>query len=430
MNPPRLCIFLMKRFYDWYIESFRGMPKRAWYLAMAQLISSSGTMVIFFVTLYLSKKLNYSLAQAGQVMSVFGFGMVFGTVTGGNFADALGTHITQRLSLFSTGIVLLIMGQTVTFSALLPLAALWGFSFGLFFPANSSAMAAECPGKLRPRGFALIRLINNLGATVAPIVGGFLAHYNYTYLFMVDGVSCLVAAAVLWILFPENGRPNPVSTPSKALEQAEKAKVGIKKSKTKGQKVLKFLASKKELLILLLSTVALTTIVAQIFSTWAPFLREKEHLNESQIGLLLSISTIVIVFFQMPLIHSLHLRSQTLVAAWGAIFYAVGFGLLIIGQGVWLQILSVVIWTIGEMLAFPSLMNMVSQLASPGKQGKYQGLYSLTFSLGMAIGPSVGTWIAGLYHWNILWIVTSSLGLLAAINLLFVDTKKIEYRHS
>jgi len=403
----------MKKLFSFYIGSFRGLPRRAWFLFLAQLVNASGTMVIFFMTLYLTIKRELPLPMAGQAVGAFGVGSMAGTFFGGLLADRLGMYFIQKASLLLTGIFLLILAWELPFGVILILCVFWGISNGMLFPANSSAMAAECPGKLRTRGFVMIRLANNLGATVAPVIGGILAYYNYSLLFIVDAVSCFIAAIVLWIAFPEKG-----FHAHDDVAHDDAVKKTVQSASKKRSSFSASLATVKPLLFILLSTLALTTIIGQIFSTWAPYLRQTENFSESQIGMLLAVSTMMIVFFQMPIIHALESRSHTIVAITGALFYVVGFGILPLGHGVFWQLLSVFIWTWGEMLAFPSLMSFISDLAPRGKQGKYQGFFSLMFSMGIAVGPTLGTYIAHVYSWSALWYATSSLGIAAAVFLL------------
>ena len=50
-----------------------------------------------------------------------------------------------------------------------------------------------------------MRLAVNLGMTLGPTVGGFLALRDYGWLFVADGVTCLLATGLLLFAFP--GRP-------------------------------------------------------------------------------------------------------------------------------------------------------------------------------------------------------------------------------
>ncbi|MCB0682893.1 MAG: hypothetical protein KDC32_18645, partial [Saprospiraceae bacterium] len=57
-----------------YRDSFAGLSPAIWWLALITLINRSGTMVLPFLTIYLTQALDFSLQQAGWVMSCFGLG--------------------------------------------------------------------------------------------------------------------------------------------------------------------------------------------------------------------------------------------------------------------------------------------------------------------------------------------------------------------
>ncbi len=86
-----------------YREAYRGLPKTAWMLAAAAFVNSSGTMVIFFLSLYLTQKLHFSTSFAGQALSLYGLGGIAGAYLGGRLCDKVGATRVQGMSLLLTG---------------------------------------------------------------------------------------------------------------------------------------------------------------------------------------------------------------------------------------------------------------------------------------------------------------------------------------
>ena len=82
-----------------YRASFGGLPREIWSLSAVMLINRSGTMVIPFLTIYLTQTLGFSLVQAGYVMSFFGAGSLVGTILGGRLTDRIGQYPVQMGSL-------------------------------------------------------------------------------------------------------------------------------------------------------------------------------------------------------------------------------------------------------------------------------------------------------------------------------------------
>ena len=79
----------MKKLYNNYINTFRGLSLEVWWLSLITFINRSGTMVIPFLSLYLNEDLHFSFPDIGWIMSFFGLGSVFGTWIGGKLTDKI-----------------------------------------------------------------------------------------------------------------------------------------------------------------------------------------------------------------------------------------------------------------------------------------------------------------------------------------------------
>ena len=70
-----------------------------------------------------------------------------------------------------------------------------------FRPANSAAIAAYSNPSNRTRSYSLNRLAINLGWGIGPAVGGILANKSFMLLFWADGLTCILASLVLYLVF-------------------------------------------------------------------------------------------------------------------------------------------------------------------------------------------------------------------------------------
>ena len=189
-----------------YRDAFSGLPGPVWALAGATLVHRSGTMVIPFLALYLTGPRGFSTTDAGLALSLFGLGAIGGAYIGGRLSDRIGPVRTQGLSLVLAGIGFVVLGAVRSRIALAASLLTVSLVAEAFRPANAAALATFSPPKDRARAAALRRLASNVGMTLGPAVGGFLARVDYGLLFLVDGVTCFLAAVVLWATF---GRARP-----------------------------------------------------------------------------------------------------------------------------------------------------------------------------------------------------------------------------
>ena len=79
-----------------YRNAYSGLSRSTWLLSVIMLINRSGTMVIPFMTLYLtSPSMGYTVGQAGFVFGLFGLGSFCGAYFGGRLTDKIGFYPIQ-----------------------------------------------------------------------------------------------------------------------------------------------------------------------------------------------------------------------------------------------------------------------------------------------------------------------------------------------
>jgi MFS family permease len=375
---------MISRFLANYIKAYSGLPKTVWFLSFVVLINRTGSIVFFFMTLYLTSQKDYTVAEAGQMISVYGLGALCGALLGGWLSDKIGSMKVQMFSLIFSGIGYIILGYAETTIQIGGLLFLTAIVSEAFRPANATAIAEITPPEIRARAYALNRLAVNVGVTIGPAIGGFLATISYMYLFWIDGLTCLTAA-ILLRFFLDKFKFIPLESDdyiNKAVESPWKDKI--------------------YLLVLLLLLVMGFSFV-QIFNTWPLYLKTTYRLLEDKIGLLLALNALMVALIEMPLIHNLEKFNTIKIMGLGGFLLLFGFSLLPLGNTFLFAAVTVVIWSTGEMLVFPFMAGFVSNRATDRNRGKYMGMFTFTFALSLVIGPALGTWVYDTYSPLILW---------------------------
>jgi len=387
-----------------YRNAFSGLPRAAWMLSFVELVNRSGTMVLFFLTLYLTREKGYTLEAAGQVLAACGLGSLVGAYLGGWLCDRLGAFTVQKLSLALTGVLLV----TASFLSGFPAIATIWFAIGMvneaMHPANAAAMSRVCPPAIRTKGFALNRMAVNLGVTIGPVVGGFLALVDYRYLFWVDGLTSAIAAGVFVLFFGAGEPPLAGSTNRAAADEALRSERSPWRD--------------RPFLLLLLAVVGIGLVFIQVFSTLPIYLRTVYGLRENRIGQLLAVNTVMIVFFEMVLMDFVKRWRPLQVVALGALFFGCGFSLLPFGSSFAFAALSVAVWTVGEMLTMPLLTTVIAGRGGEANRGRYLGLFGLAFSLALMLGPIIGSRVYETFGPDVLWLGSGALALVIYLNVL------------
>jgi predicted MFS family arabinose efflux permease len=359
-----------------YRDAFTGLPRGPWVLAAVCFVHRSGTMVLPFLALYLTAQRGFSAGEAGLVLALYGVGSGAGAFVGGQLTDRWGAHRVQATSLVLAGVGLYGLGQLESQGAIRLAMPFVAMAAEAFRPANSTAFAQQAPPERWSQAFALRRLAINLGMTCGPALGGLLAAHDYHLLFLVDGVTCVLAAGLL--LAAGRGRDVPAVRPSRPA--ADVIPAPRLSPWTDGP----FLA-------LLAMTLAVNVVFMQLLSTYPLALRDLHGFTEPMTGSVFAINTILIVLFEMVLVRRLSTGRPLGIARWGALLLCFGFALLPFGSGYTFVALTVVVWTAGEMTTMPFFETVSASRGDDSSRGRYLGAYNLAFALAFGLAPLIGT---------------------------------------
>ena len=91
-----------------------------------------------------------------------------------------------------------------------------------------------------------------------------------------------------------------------------------------------------------------------------------------------------------------------------------GLRLMPFGRTVGYAVVTVIVWTFGEMLTMPILATLVASRAEGASQGRYQGLFSLSFASALTLGRGLGTHVWARYGPEAVWYLCLAAGPLVA----------------
>jgi MFS family permease len=377
-----------------YRDAFSGLNRAVWMLSVASLINRSGTMVMPFLVLFLTSRRGFTVTEAGQALAMYGLAAMAASYLGGRLSDRFGPIRVMTSSLLSTGLCFLALGHVQGRLAISALILLLGLVGEVFRPANLAALTAASPPADRARSFGLLRLAVNLGMALGPTVGGFLAFYDYGWLFLVDGVTCILSAGLLRLAFPRG------LVAASAAERPE------------GRATVRSPFRDRALLAMLGLMFTMNVVTFQITGTYPLSLRDLYGFSEARIGLVMAVNAVIIVLFEMVLVHRLAGRDPVRVSGVGAFLFCAGFALLPLGSSFAFVVFTVAVWTMGEMLIFPMVTTAVANRAPEELQGAYMGLLNFSFASAFVVAPLAGTWVYENLGPRTLWFGCGVIGVL------------------
>jgi predicted MFS family arabinose efflux permease len=370
-------------------RGLRGLPSDVWIIFATTLVNRAGVMALPFLVLYLTQYLHVSAALAGFAITTYGVGSLITGPIAGRLSDRLGPFRVMQVSLALTGVILLVIPLAHDFTVVAVLTFFWAVVADANRPATLSALTDLVPPEQRKAAIALHRLAVNLGMSVGPAVGGFLAVVSFPLLFVVDGITALASAALLTALLWLRRR----SLAADLAANREAAAMPTTDSITPALRVaLSPPVWKDRTALIFFAGVLLVSIVFMQNQGAMPlYLVRDLGYKESLYGMLFVLNTLLIVAMEVPLnlamAHWSHRRSLML----GAVLTAFGFGALAVAHSKEAVAATVLIWTFGEMIFFPSSTAYVADIAPPGRNGAYMGAFVSMFSVALIIGPWAGT---------------------------------------
>ncbi|MET0464882.1 MAG: MFS transporter [Chitinophagaceae bacterium] len=382
-----------------YRNAYSGLSRSTWLLSLVMLINRSGTMVVPFMTLYLtSPEMGYSIGKAGYVLGLFGLGAFTGAWCGGKLTDRIGHYPVQLITLIGGGILFIILGQLRTFPLICIFTFLVSFVGEAFRPANSTAIAFYSKKENRTRSYALNRLAINVGWALGSALGGVLAKINYELLFWVDGFTNIAAAILLWFAL----KPSSQITESSKKEEL-KPLVSAYRDKT--------------YLLFIVITMLFAACFFQIFTNLPVFFRKEFNLSEPEIGFLMAFNGIIIALVEMVLVYKLEgKRNLMIYITAGVALVSVAFWLLNIpGPPMLIAFIMICIITFGEILSMPFMNSYWISRTHPSNRGQYAALYTMAWAAAQTLGPMSGAQLAGYAGFHALWWVIGGIAALAAV---------------
>lgn len=377
-------------------KHYRHITTPVWLMAMVTFISRSGSMVLVFLPIYLAQQLHFSTLLIGRALACYGIGEIAGSYFGGRIADRLGFLITQSAALFFVGICYIALEFFNSYFLIAFTLFLIGFLSAAVRPTAGIVLSQFSTPQTRAQSFALNYQALNLGATIGPALGGLLAMINYAWLFRIDGLMNMIGSMILLVFF--HGRKTQITHESNNTTYAT--------SIWKDDVFLRFL-----LLIFIIGFCFFNIINAYPF-----FLKNNYHLTTEQIGYVLGLNGLLIVFFQMPVTH--HFKSTHILSTIGLGGFLIGLGYFILPfyHGFYFALLSITLITLGEMLFVPSAFDHATQLSPPHARGTYLGLASICqASLPLTITPMISMAIYYHYGTNVLWLGIGALCMFAIL---------------
>jgi MFS family permease len=284
-----------------------------------------------------------------------------------------------------------------SFPGVIVMTVLLAITSEMFRPASATLVTTSVQPEQRKTGFALFRQAINIGMSVGPALGGFLAEISFFYIFLIDGLTSLAGGIIAVAGLQKRDRNAPPKTDSSVPEGP------------------RFALKDRPYVYFLIALLPIIITFFQHISTMPLYMVQDLKLSPAKYGLSFTFNTILVILLEVPLnIYTSHWSFRRSLSI-GSMLIALGFGSMVLATNFLTVLLTVVIWTFGEMIFLPGCAAYVAEIAPPNRQGQYMGFYTMAFSVAFTIGPWFGTVLMEKYGAGTMWIVMLLLGLISTV---------------
>lgn len=396
-----------------YFKNFSQFSVEVKILAITTFINRLGAMVVPFLSKYMLEELHFSYSQIGWVMVFFGVGSFLGTWISGKLSDKIGFYKVMVFSLFTSGLIFILLQFLTTF---------YSFCFGvlllttvsdMYRPAMLVSLDTYAGKKERTKALSLVRSSVNLGFMFGPLIGGvIITLLDYTFLFYIDGLTCILSILLFSIYVKEKKLPYKLNTFKHLKEENS-------------------VFGDKPFLIHLVVTLITGILFFQMFTTLSLYYKEVFNFSSIESGLFLALNGVLILLFELSIVGYVESKNinKLLVVSYGVLAMAASYLFLLIEHSVPALIAMMVFMTIGIMFTFPFANSFVKKRSLKKQEGKFMAVFTMSYSIAHILSTKSGMTIIADYGYKANWIFLTCLGFLGfilAYRLVFIVDKEKE----
>jgi len=356
-------------------------------------------------TIYIHNHLGASLTMAGFLLMLNSAAGIVGNLMGGTLYDRIGGYLSVVIGVaISMGAALLL----TFFNSMLPYAIILvviGFGSGMIFPAMYAMAGSAWPeGGRKP--FNALYVSQNLGVAIGASLGGWIASYSFTYTFLTNAILYAVFLVIVLLFYRPIDQAHQQGAVTNVIEQ---------------KKVIRQKGPFYALLIICLAFFLGWVAYVQWQSSIASFTQQM-GVSLSQYSLLWTVNGLLIVIGQ-PGVKWVTTRIPSLKAQimLGISIFAGSYVVLLFAHEFKGFMVAMIVLTLGEMLVWPAVPTIASDLAPKNRMGFYQGFVNSTATAGRMVGPLIGGVVADIFNMHVLFVSLIFVYLIAGVVAYFYD---------
>jgi dipeptide/tripeptide permease len=416
---------------------FSSFSKNYWVVIMMEFFergSYYGMMSILSV--YMTDQLNFSKESVGGIKGTIQPLLYILPILSGAIGDRFGYKRVLTFAFIFLGLGYFLTSQTTEYAMVFGSLIIMAVGAGSFKPMISGTIARETNESNSTLGFGIFYWSINLGAFLFPLI---LVPYikntfGWQYVMMASAIATAAMLIPTFLIYKEPKKPENTKTLPEVFKGMVMVLTDVKFIGLiviySGFWILYFQMFDSVLWYVqkYVDASSLNSGVNGFLGTFGINLNWKfdvEHVTVINAGTIILLQIIVSNIVK----HTKALPTMIVGISMGTL----GMAVLAISTDIWVFIIGIVVFSIGEMTAHPKFISYVGLIAPEDKKALYLGYAFLYGVLGSSIGSILGAnlyvhFVDKLNQPSTLWIIFSMIGVVTIIGLLlynkFVHVKK------
>jgi len=367
------------------------------------------------LAIYLYKSLNFTQAQAGDLIGYFGAVVWFLPIFGGALADLLGFKRSLAFAYLVLSIGYFLLGS-LSAPFLAPLRSMMTLPhlllIILLIPALGPAIVKPCvvgttarasSENVRSIGYSIYYTLVNVGGALGPLLASFIGpRYGEANVFRVSSIFVFLMFLVVIFFFKEPGQAAGATSASLGAVARNFLTV------VTNPRIMTFLLIFSGFYIVFWQ---IYIALPLFFSTFVP--------GNVNVARIISVEGFSVIAFQVAITYITRRLATFPAMTLGIFITGISWLILAAHTGPWTAVAMLIVLAFGEMIQASRYYEYMSRLAPEGQQGTYMGFAFLPIAIGFLVAGIIG---GRMVHYlgeslqapRAVWLVIAAIGIATA----------------
>jgi len=443
-----------------WTETLKGFPKTFWVVIVFEFFERGAYYgMMSFLSVYLIEEIGLAKEQVGLIKGTIQPLLYFLPIISGALADRFGYRRTLMVAFAFLGGGYMLTSQAGSYATVFLALVVMGLGAGTFKPVISGTIARTTDESNSTIGFGIYYWSINLGAFLFPLILVPWLKNSIGPEFVIIASGICTGIMILPTIFGFKEPEKAETDKSIALAMVDVLKIlfspfiylyyKFQENKEAIQQLVeektKESSSNFKFLLMIFIYSGFWVLYFQMFDSVLWYVKDyvdPSSLDRAVNGLLhavglninwrfdvehvtvINAGTIIILqIFISMIVRNLRALPTMLV---GIGFGTLGMAILAISTNIWVFVLGIIIFSIGEMTAHPKFISYIGLTAPRDKVAMFMGYIFLYGVIGSSIGAILGAnlyvhFVDELNQPRVLWLIFSSIGVATIIGLILYD---------